>query len=335
MSSKAEKIVVTGATGFAGSHILERFGERADVIAACRTKEKLPEYYQKEAVTGDLRDDAYIEVLSERADVLCHAASWAELNGSVADSKREFLEPTLKLIDAAAAAGVKRFVFLSAITSKPIEEGRVHTALALEKIWAHYASIVQIEKYLKEVSRNSKMEIVILRAGYFTGKNYALGLLPILLPRMKTHLVPYIENGNTTLPLIDGRDLGEAFVLASTASLKSRFNVTDVVGKEIPTVKEVFGYLHEKYGYPLPHFSVSFLIAYLFARFMRALYKVLPGDPLIVPSIVLLLEETHATNENAKALLGYKPEVDWRESVDLQIAQMQEEQKTNMRMNKQ
>ena len=194
---------------------------------------------------------------------------------------------------------------------------------------------MKIEEHLKEVGVKGEMEIVILRAGYFTGKNYALGLLPILLPRLKTHLVPYIEKGETTLPLIDGRDLGEAFVLSSTVALKNALNVVDVVGKEIPKVKEVFAYLHKKHGYPLPHFSVSFGVAYLFARFMRALYRVLPRDPLIVPSIVLLLEQTDANNDSAKALLGYKPQIDWKESVDVQIAQMQEEQKTNMRMNKQ
>ena len=335
MSNETEKIVVTGATGFAGSHIIEAFGKRNGVIAVCRHKEKLPTHYQKSALVGDLHDIEYLHTLTSQADVICHAASWAELNGTIADSEREFLKPTLRLIDKAIENGVKRFVFLSAITSKPIEEGRVHTALALEKVWAHYASVIRIEQRLKEVGRTGMMEVVILRAGFFTGKNYALGLLPILLPRLKTHLVPYIEKGKTTLPLIDGRDLGEAFVLASTIALKNMFNVVDVVGKEIPTAKEVFKYLHKKHGYPLPHFSVSFKVAYLFARFMRALYKVLPGDPLIVPSIVLLLEETHATNDRAKSVLGYEAEIDWRESVDVQIAQMQEEQKTNMRMNKQ
>jgi hypothetical protein len=35
------------------------------------------------------------------------------------------------------------------------------------------------------------MKVVIVHAGIFTGQNYGLGLLPILLPRLKTHLVPF------------------------------------------------------------------------------------------------------------------------------------------------
>jgi len=327
------KIVVTGATGFTGSHVLESFDDNENVIAACRDANKLPSFYQKEAMVGDMHNEEYIETLTSKADVLCHTASWAEMNGTVEDSEREYLKPTLYLINRAIANGVKRFVFLSAITSKPIEEERLHTSLPLKDIWAHYATIMKIEAYLKSVSGQG-MEVVVLRVGYFTGKNYALGLLPILLPRLKTHLVPWIEQGKTTLPLIDGADIGLAFTLAATVPLKESINMIDIVGKEIPTVREVFNYLHDKHGYPLPHFSVPFGFAYVFARSMKALHKLLPFDPLIVPAVVLLLEETHANNENAQKLLGYRPQVDWKESIDVQITQMMKQQTRAMRMNK-
>ncbi len=328
----SRKIVITGATGFAGSHALESFQEQEGVVASCKDSSKLPLFYQKSAIVGDLHNRELVDMLTKSAEVICHTASWAEMNGKLEESKREFLNPTLHLIKRAIANGVKRFIFLSAITSKPIEEERLHTKLPLEKIWAHYDSIMKIEEYLRLVS--TQIEVVILRVGYFTGKNYALGLLPILLPRLKTHLVPYIESGKMTLPLIDGADIGLAFKLASTASLDESFNVIDIVGKEIPTVKEVFTYLHEKHHYPLPHFSVSFGFAYLFARAMRALHRLLHSDPLIVPAIVLLLEETHANNERAKELLGYESQVDWQESIDVQIAEMKIKQTSNMRMNR-
>ena len=200
---------------------------------------------------------------------------------------------------------VKRFIFLSAITSNPIELNKIHSKRKLEKIWPHYNSIIKIETHLKKISKEG-MEIVILRVGYFTGKNYALGLLPILLPRLKTHLVSWIKNGKTTLPLIDGRDIGQVFRLSAIAQLKEEFNSIDVVGKEVPTVKEVFNYLHKKYKYPLPHFSVSYRFAYGFARFMQLIHRIIPSDPLIVPAIVLLLEETNATNKKVNV---YESEV--------------------------
>ncbi|HHG86444.1 MAG TPA: NAD(P)-dependent oxidoreductase, partial [Bacteroidetes bacterium] len=294
-----KNIIVTGANGFTGSHILESFraveSREYEVIAACRSKAKLPDIFQANARIGDLKSGTYLENLTQNAAVICHTAAWAEMNGSVEDSSQNFLQPGLNLIDAALKNGVKRFVFLSAITSHPIRNNGLHSKRDLAKIWPHYASIIAIENHLERVAKRG-MQVVILRVGYFTGKNYALGLLPILLPRLKTHLVPWIEKGRTTLPLINGADIGLAFRLAATRVLKEPFYVMDIIGNEVPSVREVFVYLHEKYKYPLPHFSVSFKFAYGFARLMQCLHKFVPGDPLIVPAIVLLLEETGASN---------------------------------------
>ncbi|HHH50542.1 MAG TPA: NAD(P)-dependent oxidoreductase [Saprospiraceae bacterium] len=185
-----------------------------------------------------------------------------------------------------------------------------------------------------EQIQDKGMEIIVLRVGYFTGKKYSLGLLPILLPRLKTHLVPWIEKGKTTFPLIDGNDVGLAFRLSITSKLEENFNIIDIVGKEIPTVREVFNYLNAKYNYPLPHFSVSYKFAYGFARFMRFIHKFLPSDPLIVPAIVLLLEETNATNDKAERILNYRPNIHWKKSIDIQIAEMEIRQAANMKMNK-
>ncbi len=333
----SKNIVVTGATGFVGSHIVEYFMEHEEkditLIPSCRERKKLPKQVQDRAIEGDIKDKNTVENIVKSADVICHAASWAEMNGSVENSQKNYLNPTIYLINEAIKNGVKRFVFLSAINSNPIEQNRLHTSMPLSKIWAHYDTIMKIENYLKE-SASKSMQVVILRIGLFTGKHYSLGILPILLPRLKTHLVPWIENGMTTLPLINGNDIAQAFQRASVKPLQEPFYVINIVGKEIPTVKEVFHYLHIKYRYPLPWYSVSFSMAYVVARLMRCVYKLMPFDPLIVPAIVLLLEETHADNEKAKEILGYDPMIDWRESIDIQIREMSVRQTKNMRMNR-
>lgn len=332
-----KNIVVTGATGFTGSHVVEILKKHSDseynLIAACRTKSKLPESYDGKTLIGDLMNQTYIDKLTKKADIICHTASWAEMNGTDENSKKYFFHPTINLINSAVKNGVKRFIFLSAINSNPIEQGKLHSKRKLAKIWPHYDSIIKIEQHLKKISEQS-MEIIILRVGLFTGKNYALGILPILLPRLKTHLVPWIQRGKTSLPLVDGKDIGQAFKLAALTKLDQTFYMINIIGKEVPTIREVFQYLHKKHKYPLPHFSVSYQFAYAFARFMQAIHKIIPGDPLIVPAIVLLLEETHANNQTAKKLLNYNPKTHWKESIDTQIAEMNVKQTSNMKMNK-
>lgn len=331
------QIVVTGATGFTGSHVLEAFQKEPTpeytVVAACRNRSKLPGSFSGDVKMGDLTDKEYINRLTSTADVICHTAAWAEMNGSDQNSKKYFYKPTIDLIDSALANGVKRFIFLSSITSNPVEQNRIHSKRALCKIWPHYDTIIKIEDHLKNISEK-EMEVIILRVGFFVGRNYSLGILPILLPRLKTHLVPWIDHGKTSLPLIDGRDIGLAFRLSAMVSLKDKFNTIDIVGREIPRVQDVFSYLHEKYNYPLPHFSVTFKFAYFFARLMQLIHNVVPGDPLIVPAIVLLLEETNATNEKAVKLLGFNPEIHWKESIGIQLEEMSNNRKGKMKMNK-
>ena len=334
---KMKNIVITGANGFVGSHVLESFNENTTedyaVIAACRTASKLPSWYTKETSIGDLADFNYVDSLTTKADVICHTAAWAEMNGTNEDSKKYFYNPTINLINSALKNKVKRFIFLSAITSKPIVQKEIHSNKRLDNIWAHYDSILKIEEYL-ERKKGQGMEILILRVGFFTGKNYSLGLLPILLPRLKTHLVPWIAKGNTTLPLINGKDIGTAFRLSSLVKLKNNFEIIDVVGREIPTVRDVFTYLNTAYKYPLPHYSVSFKMAYGVAFFMRFIYRIIHKDPLLVPAIVLLLEETRANNRKAKKILNYQPSIHWKDSIDEQLSEMKRIQKSNMKMNK-
>lgn len=331
-----KKIVVTGATGFAGSHVLEAFQYKLnpehEVIAACRNPSKLPNWFLGDSLIGDLKDKEYVNRLTTQADIICHTAAWAELNGTDENSKKHFYHPTIALIDRAMKNSVKRFIFLSSITSNPIVQKKIHTKRPLHKIWPHYDSILKIEKHLKEL-KGEKMEVIILRVGLFVGRNYSLGILPILLPRLKTHFVPWVKHGQTSLPIIDGRDIGLAFQLSATVPLKDTFNSIDIVGKELPIVHDVFSFLHSSYNYPMPHFNVSFEFAYFFARLMQLIHNILPCDPLIVPAIVLLLEETNATNEKAEMILGFKPQCDWKESIEVQLAEMNQQQGT-MKMNK-
>ena len=105
-------ILVTGATGFVGSHVLEALAARGDVsvIAACRDPSRLLPDFKGEVRQGDLRDDAYLERVLDGVDVVCHCAAWTSLWGHAEDSKRLYLEPSLKLINKAIEKGVKRFI---------------------------------------------------------------------------------------------------------------------------------------------------------------------------------------------------------------------------------
>jgi nucleoside-diphosphate-sugar epimerase len=281
---------------------------------------------------GKLRDPAYIHSVVDGVDVLCHAAAWTSMWGQHENSRRLFLEPGLALIHAARAAGVKRFINTSTTSAAaPEQAGDPMSRGITRAFWPHLCNVIDLENTLRKAA-GPNFQVINLRLGIFAGRRYALGLLPILVPRLRTHLVPWVAGGRTSLPIIDGRDIGQAFALAATAQGLADFEGFNIVGPEVPKVRQVISLLHDEFGLPKPHFSVPFGIAYRFAWLMEKLDPLLPWAPLVTRSIIHLMEEVGVDNSKAERLLGYRPAHGWREAVRTQMAEMEQRETRPMAM---
>lgn len=329
-----KKVLVTGANGFVGSHVLDAMKQREDVhlIAACRDKDKLPAGYEGEVRVGDLRDAKYRREMVKGIDVICHAAAWSSLWGHRKESRRLFLDHSLALIADAKATGVTRFVNTSTTSAASPDHSADPMSRGIARaLWPHLCNVVAIEDALRDSSGPS-FQVVNLRLGIFAGHRYSLGLLPILVPRLKTHLVPWVAGGRTSLPITDGRDIGQAFAQAAIADGLADYEGFNIVGPEVPTVHDVITFLHVEYGLPLPHFGVPFALAYPFAWLMEKLDPFVPWEPLVTRSIIHLMEEVSADNVKAEHLLGYKARHPWREAIRVQMREMALQQTQPMSM---
>lgn len=327
-------VLVTGANGFVGSHVLAMLCQRDDVqvIAACRDSKKLPPGFAGQIRTGDLRDADYSKSVVKGVDVICHAAAWTSMWGHAKESRTEFLEPNLALMMNAKAAGVSLFINTSTTSAAAPNASADPLSKGVARLfWPHLCNVIEIENSLRELA-DIKFRIVNLRLGIFAGQRYSLGVLPILTPRLKTHLVPWVAGGHTSMPIVDGRDIGQAFALAATTEGLADYEAFNIVGPEIPTVRQVITYLHQQYALPLPHFSVPFAFAYPFAWLMETLDPFVPWEPLITRSIIHLIEEVNVNNSKAEQLLGYRPLHSWREAVNEQMQEMSVRQMFPMKM---
>jgi nucleoside-diphosphate-sugar epimerase len=165
------RILVTGANGFVGAPLVREIHRLGlPVLAAVRTPsapDSLPSVVE-EYVVGALEVAAW-DIALNGVDCIVHCASRAHvMSEQLADPLVAYREVnvagTLRLAKAAAAAGVKRFIFISSVgvhgnkSTLPIRE--VDT---LQPHNAYSVSKMEAEQRLHELAEKTDMTIVVIR----------------------------------------------------------------------------------------------------------------------------------------------------------------------------
>ncbi|PIE24855.1 MAG: hypothetical protein CSA60_02560 [Neptuniibacter caesariensis] len=164
------KILLTGSTGFLGSAITKRLKEsNYQLRPAVRSlANNVPENAQ---VIGDINGETdYTNALTD-VSVVIHAAARAHvMNDEVTDPLAEYRNVNVagseNLARQAAAAGVKRFIFISSV--KVSGESTRGVAAYDESMPpapedAYGQSKFEAEEVLKQVAADTDMELIIIR----------------------------------------------------------------------------------------------------------------------------------------------------------------------------
>jgi len=320
-------VLVTGATGFLGKQVLNTLTQDSSLqlIAACRSPQKLPPSFRGEVRQGDLRDANYRQSLVQGVDVLCHIGTWAAMWGHKNEEKSHFYAPCIDLIEQAQKHGVQRFIMTSTIAiadkkhAPPLKD---NSATVKTGYWPHLDALIDVDAYMRAHASRG-MQMVTLRLGHFVGAGNTLGLVPVLVPRLKTRLVPWLAGGRKRMPLITAEDLGEAYLKTVVANNLKPYESFNICGAEFPTSREVLEHIHQQTGLPLPWFSVPYWLGYAFGASMESLYPLLPGKaPFLTRSIVHLAEEWLADTRYAQQKLGFTPQGNWRLALNEALASL-------------
>lgn len=329
--NKPTRVLVTGATGFLGRNILSALQAQSTVtvIAACRKRSGLPAGFDGEVREGDLLDPSYRCAVVHDIDVICHAGTWASLWGHAKLERERFFEPTRDLIEQAIGHGVGRFILGSTVaigavnpSDRPRDD---YSPTAHTGYWPHLDRLVDLDQVMRTNSHRGT-QMVALRLGHFVGNGNRLGLVPALVPRLRTYLVPWLAGGQKRLPLVADTDLGAAFARATLVERLDDYESFNICGAEFPTLRDVINFIANETGCPRPLYNVPYSIGYMFAWLMETLHSVLPGSsPFLTRSIVHLCENWVCETERAQTRLGYAPQKDWRLAIREQLAALRAE----------
>jgi len=321
---KKKTVLITGSTGFVGSHVLQALMGRDDIhlIAACRDPSRLLPVFTGEVRQGDLTNNEYVTSLVQGVDIVCHAAAWTSLWAHKKQEEQLFRDPTIALIDAAIEAGVERFMFDSSIVAVPPKRDGSpigdHEAGVRPGFWPHMNVTIDIEEHMRQRS-DQGTKMIVLRIGHYVGERFNLGLLSLLIPRLKTHLVPWVAGGRARQSMVAGEDVAAGYALSIDAKGLGDYEQFNICGPDFPTMREIINFLHEEEGIPRPHFGVPLFGAYLFGWLMEKLNPILPGDPFLTRAIVLLGEDRYAPSDLARERLGYEPKIGWKTAMRRQL----------------
>ena len=234
-------VLVTGATGFIGRRLVMALQERA---ARVRTLVRVmgsapPDWERVEIVAGDLADSASLTRACAGINTVIHVAGFAHAD---AVNTPEFAarhwainaKGTFRLLDAAVAAGVKCFIFLSSIKAVGELESPWVDERWVDERWntppetAYGQAKRAAEERVLAVGRSAGIHAVNLRPALVYGPGMK-GNLPRLIDAVRRGWLPPLPETGNRRSLVHVDDVVQAVLLAAAlpAAAGQTYFVTD------------------------------------------------------------------------------------------------------------
>ncbi len=321
------KILLTGGTGFLGSHTAKKLlDHRHRVYLLGRDFAPVQPLLKRGAqpVVADLRDHTAVMAACAGMDAVIHAGALSVAWGPRADFMAINVEGTQAVIDGCRAAGVSRLVHIS--TPAVIFSGADHEGADERHPYAPvFASAYAESKKLAEDRVNAAhaagLPAVILRPKAIFGPGDR-ALIPRLLQAAAGRRLRQFGNGENRVDLTYVENVAHAILLALDARAapgRTYFITNDEHVRLWPVIRRLLQSLH------LPHQlkPLPLSLALAAATWMEWGARITGREPLLTRYSVGVLARTQTYNiAAARRDLGYAPVVSVEHGINATLAHL-------------
>jgi nucleoside-diphosphate-sugar epimerase len=312
------RVLVTGATGFTGSHLARALVSgghmvRALVRDAKRAAASLPA--NAELVVGDLRDLAALARAVTGVDVAFNLAAVYRTAGISSDTYRAVNATAARqIVEAASAAGVRRVVHCSTVgvhgdvghppadEDAPLRPGDIYQLTKLEG-----------ERLAREAGQRLGIEVTIVRPSgiYGPGDRRLLKLFRGVARRR----FPILGSGEIYYHLTYIDDLVEGFRLCGEHPAAA--NRTYILaGPEVTTLNELVTLIADVAGVPPPTRHLPVWPIWMAGALLEAVCVPFGIEPPIYRRRVEFFTKSRAFDiSRARSEIGYAPRIGLREGI--------------------
>ncbi|MCL4524153.1 MAG: NAD-dependent epimerase/dehydratase family protein [Acidobacteria bacterium] len=305
-------ILVTGATGFVGSHVARLLlarGNSVRVLVRASSDLRALNGLAVERVTGDLRDAATLPAALAGMQRVFHVAAdyrlWARDTGEIYESN---VTGTRNLLAAAREAGVEKFVYTSTVATIAVpREGALPneaTAATLEEMIGHYkrSKFLAEQEALRAAAGGVPVVIVNPTAPVGPGDWKPTPTGKIILDFLQGKMPAYLDTGLNVVPV---EDCAEGHLLAAD---RGRAGERYILGGRNMALKEILDTLARVVGRHAPRIRLPHAVALAAGYVENAFSRALGREPQIpLEGVRMARHKMFVEGSKAVRELGYQP----------------------------
>jgi dihydroflavonol-4-reductase len=306
------KTLVTGATGFLGSHVARALvarGEDVRVLVRPSSDLRALDGLGAERFPGDLRDSASLERALDGVSRVFHVAAdyrlWARDPREIYESN---VTGTQNLLDAARHAGVEKFVYTSTVATVAVpREGNLpneQTKSSVDEMIGDYkrSKFEAEQRALRAAEAGLPVVIVNPTTPVGPGDWKPTPTGKIIVDFLNGRMPAYMDTGLNFVPV---EDCAHGHVLAAEGG---RIGERYILGARNLTLKEMLDILSAASGRPTPRWKIPFAVAYAAGCVETGVSRLLGREPQIpLDGVRMARHKMFVDASKAERELGFSP----------------------------